>query len=262
MPTEFKKPTDIKSLKAIVEGAVASGAKFKAKIIALREVQAGQKVKLVDSILEQLGPQERIGMAPALNKVYSDWNRTFLKENDAARYTELQWLTAALEALSYARDTLSNPIKLASIYGLGTEARSRISAEIQGAGPATLRTLAETAELTGDMALAAALIAENDKRNRPDRGFVSQELAAKVWAEPVAQAKQLCEAMDIEHRKAIKLNRFIEGKPGTAFELLEEGLTFGEAGLSEKKEAPEKKPMSNQEKILNGLPFKLFDDAT
>lgn len=250
----IKKPTDLKSLKAIVESAKETGKKFKLIVESLSALQSASRTKIVDNNLAVLGREQQFALKPTFEKAFADWNRAFLKENDAVRYDELRSLTAAHEALSYARETLCSPIKLASIHGLGSDARSKISAEIQGAGPATLRTLAETAELTGNKDLAAAIIAENDKRNRPDRGFVSQDLAAKVWAVEVADAKKLCETMDIEHRRAVKLNRFIEGKQVTGIEMLEEGLTFGPDGV-DKKEAPTAKEsgMADGLKILNQL---------
>lgn len=251
----FKKPTDLTNLEKMVLEAAKTGAKFKTIIETLSAVQATERQKIIGNNLAMLPADKQRELKPTFEKAFADWQRGWLKSNDEIRYSELRTLTAAHEALSYARETLCSPIKLASIHALGDARRAKIEESLRGAGPATLRSLAETAELTGDKDMAAALIAVNDGRARPDRGFVSQDLAAKVWAVEVKQAKGLCEQMDIEHRRAIKLNRFIEGKQVTGIEMLEEGLTFGPDGI-EKKEAPPRE-MTNTEKMINGLPFSL-----
>ncbi len=242
------KPTNLTSLKAIVKSASQTGAKFKTIIETLSAVQTAERTKIIGNNLAMLPADKQRELKPTFEKAFADWNRTFLKENDSVRYDELRSLTAAYESLSYAREALCSPIKLASIHALGDSRRAKIEESLRSSGPATLRSLAETAELTGDKDMAAALIAVNDGRARPDRGFVSQDLAAKVWAVEVKHAKELCEVMDIEHRRAVKLNRFIEGKQVTGIEMLEEGLTFGPAGI-EKKETPPPK----ESDIADGL---------
>lgn len=250
----MKKPTCLKTLKAIVESASQTGKKFKLIIETLSAEQAANRTKIVDNNLAVLSREQQFTLKPTFEKAFADWNRSWLKGNDEVRYNELRSLTAAYESLDYARETLCSAIRQASIHALGDSRRAKIEESLRGAGPATLRNLAQTAELTGDKDMAAALIAVNDGRARPDRGFVSQDLAAKVWAVEVADAKKLCETMDIEHRRAVKLNRFIEGKQVTGIEMLEEGLTFGPEGI-DKKEAPLEKEsdIADGLKILNQL---------
>lgn len=108
---------------------------------------------------------------------------TLKANSDDARWEVLRELTAQADKLSATEALWASPVIVLSRAGLGTPERTDFLHQIQNAGPAELRSLAQWAASTGNRVLGAALVSVVDRMPRKDRPFNAHALAAALVGE-------------------------------------------------------------------------------
>jgi hypothetical protein len=166
-----------------------------------------------------------------LQKDHDSKLRALRKETEESRWAAMREVQALTADLSTAKSLFSNPLRLATIHGLGGEARARYLAELQNARPATIGTYAEMALAQGDKDLAAALISKLDGMSKEERAglkITASDLAAAVWGKEAAEMSDLLSKTDAWSAEDLAAIRETDGQKVTPVSRISHGLTHGE----------------------------------
>ena len=244
--------TSLAQLKGIAEGAAKASVTFTQKIKALNAEVTKKRGEIAANI-ELAGPERKAKAEAHYTAEFNDWIRDYRKSTENERYSTLKELNAANEQVAYARQNLTDPRRLATAHGLGTEVRSRLESSLATMGIASLASLAAKAKAEKDTDLGAALIQVNDGLPRNERPFQSSEMAEHLWGHAARAAKDFVTTVERSLASAMVQNREFDGFKQSPFSKLAAGMKFEGTLVPKEMSAPAPVRKTSIERISEGL---------
>jgi hypothetical protein len=100
-----------------------------------------------------------------------------------------------------------SPVQFLSRQGLGTEQRSHLITQLQGAGPAELQSASDLAKATGDRVLASAVLVMADRDSKKYSQFDKAEFAADMAGEEVGAVQYRLKSLKVTISAMRKIDR-------------------------------------------------------
>lgn len=240
--------TNLAHLKGTMATVTQDAAKFTQKLADLRGHAEKQKVLMVDQFAPHFTDKE---MEP-YRKQYTEWHKRYIRETEAQRLEILADLNKARESLSeFASQNLTDPVRLASGHGIGTESRYRIERSLESAQPATLAMLARKASVEKDKDLGAVLVSIWSSMPRNERSYDADKMAEAIWGEEAQLARAICQSINQAFDVAMNEERQFNGTKTSPVEKLRQGLTY--EGMKQVQNDPAPVRKSSVDLIADGL---------
>jgi len=252
--TPIKKPTSKAELQILAERAARL----------MRTIEADTAKYQYDAERMRRESLNRLNMIQdpanrkAVESVFADELKSALKKlrDDTAstRMPPIQEIHAINEAVQETREHLADPILQGTIHSMGSERRYRVGQELLNAGPASVRSFAAQAELTGDKEAAAAILMKLSATEKKYRLVDATEFATKIFGQECENVLALAKNVRLGNDRAIAAMRAVDGNPLSPLEKVKAGLDH-EGNRISPVEVPS--PKSNTktalEKISDGL---------
>jgi hypothetical protein len=116
-----------------------------------------------------------------------------------------------VDSLSYAKENLTDPRKMALLFGLGTSRRNRIEQTLQKMSGAQVLAAAKLAEASEDGILAAAVILHNDALKSDISPFNSSVLAEVVFRDGCESAEMFISYIEKDAAEISALLTLLQG---------------------------------------------------
>ena len=148
-------------------------------------------------------------------------------QTEISRYEALRQLQEMDALASTSSEYFQNPISLLTASNIGSEKRDRVANQLNGLGPAAIKSLAQAAINNNDRELGAELVRANDSKKAKDRPFKSSDLAEHLVGAEVQAAKDLLMNVKRSVQTAINANKSFEnGKPQNPNSKIANALNF------------------------------------
>jgi hypothetical protein len=242
--------THLGHLKGTMTSVTQDAAKFTETLSALRANADKQRALMVDQFAKHFDEKQ---MEP-YRKQYAEWHKRFIKETEPQRMEALSDLNEARESLSeFASQNLTDPMRLASGHGIGTESQYRIQRSLETAQPATLAMLARKASVEKDKDLGAVLVSIWSNTPRKERSYDAEKMADAIWGEEAQLARTICQNINMAFDDAMNAEREFNGTKTSPTEKLRQGLAY--KGMERNRPAPETAPArkSSIQLIADGM---------
>lgn len=219
----------IPHLKALQEAADKASRHLldhEGRIIAYKQQEAAIRQELASSLSGLSGPA-RQKTQEIFDQELDTRIRALRKATEKHRWEKSAEIQTIRSSASEVREYLTNPIIVASTYGVGTPERNAFEATLEGLGPATIANMALKARLENNKHLAAACIRANALLAANARQFDSKELAQELFGDETEKAKVLFRAIELALDKSIHQARDSDGKPMSPTTQLQMGMKHG-----------------------------------
>ncbi len=158
-------------------------AKLEARKAALESASA-KKVSAMEP--DSRGAIKKI-MAKSDAREVSARRRELITESGADRAKVLDHAREVAGALAIAKDMNASPLKMLSVQGIGSERRTQIQTQLDGAGPMELQSHMKRFQLEGDLEGAAACLVVMDRA--PKGKYKGLEMTPAEYADQVMGEK-------------------------------------------------------------------------
>lgn len=181
--------------------------------------------------------------------------RALRASTEKSRWEKAGAIEAIKVAASEVREYLTNPIVVASTFGVGTPERNAFEATLDGLGPSTISNMALKARLENNKHLAAACIRANALLAANARQFDSKQLAQEMFGEDCDKAKVLFKAIELAADKSLHQVRETDGRVMSPATQMSMGLKHGpNTQMIPRDESDEVEPeLSPHQLITKGL---------
>jgi len=139
------------------------------------------------------------------------------------------------ESISQTSGLYQSPQQVLAREGLGDARRSEIQRQLVGAGPATLRSMADLAVAQNDKVLAAAILAVEDHKSTKKRAIDLAQFAGKLVGSDLAAMQYRLETLRSKIQAMRSVNRAFERGVHSSLDRIEKGLAV--RALASKAEA-------------------------
>lgn len=209
------------------------GDAFSRKISKLEEIILKRKDELDGAERENLsaaGSSEERGAIRSLvgktnSRALSALRRELVKESQKDRDGVLDLLPKFSADIETTSKLYQSPQQVLGREGLGDARRSELQRQLLGAGPSTMRSMADLAIAEGDRVLAASILAVEDRKPRAKRSIDIAAFANSMGVgEEVATMQYRLEELRIKIQEMWNLNRSFERGVHSSLDKIKLGL--------------------------------------
>lgn len=216
----------LKALQEAADKATRHLLDHEGRIKAYKQQEAAIRQEIASSVANLSGPA-RQQTQEIFDQEQDTRIRALRKSTEKHRWEKAGEIQDIRNSASKVREYLTNPIIVASTYGVGTPERNAFEATLEGLGPATIANMALKARLEGNKHLAAACIRANALLSANARMFDSKELAQELFGDETDNAKKLFNAIELAFDKSLHQARESDGKPMSPTTQMSMGMKHG-----------------------------------